>query len=296
MKNRNIIRFILLIVIINGVSLLSGVLNWLNQFFITGSLFFLGGVIYSKKWRIKELLYSLLLLLPFMSIYAGFVFAKGFLHVYPIALVPLVALPAGLFINRKFSAKTPSTQKYIFILSVLCIIALGAYVGMPNWQAYVFNKPAEQIQIKKDEVSGLTFITENGSTVRLGDLKGKIVVLDFWSTSCSVCFKKFPDFEKLYETFKDNGNVRIYAVNIALKNETTEEIIAKVNQPGYAFPNLFVTFKNRNEIKNIFRFNAVPTLIIIDKNGNVHYKGSLVTSRLIMTNNAYDMIQKLLKE
>ena len=167
---------------------------------------------------------------------------------------------------------------------------------MPNWLAFTLNKTSEKVVLPGDNLPDIKFTDINDSTVRLKDLRGKVVVLDYWSTSCGSCYKKFPEFEKLYESFKNNEHIRIYAVNLALKNETDEQIKEKTKALGYSFPNLFTTFENRNDIKNTFQFNTVPTLIIIDKNGRVYYRGNLIMSRLVVVNNAYEMINKLLKK
>ncbi len=292
-KRQQLIVLIIL-VLVNGISLLSGALNWLNQFFIVGSLFFIAGLIYREKWLLNRFLYGILLLLPFTGIYTTFVLIKGFSHVYPIGFIPLLTLPAGLFLNQTEHKKSPPF--YILVTFVFSVIAFGAYVGMPNWLSYVFNKPVAGIQADRRNVSELAFINTDGSEVRLGDFEGKIVILDFWSTSCGICYKKFPELEKLYETYKHNDSIRIFAVNLIHKDQTIEQMKNKAEELGYTFPNLLTTFEERNRTTKVLQFNAVPTLVILDKDGSIYYRGSLETSDRVFVNNTYKIIDKLLKK
>jgi len=51
----------------------------------------------------------------------------------------------------------------------------------------------------------MIFTTKNGAKVQLDTVKNKLIVLDFWTTTCGVCFKSFPDYEKIYLKYKDNS-------------------------------------------------------------------------------------------
>jgi thiol-disulfide isomerase/thioredoxin/outer membrane lipoprotein-sorting protein len=53
-----------------------------------------------------------------------------------------------------------------------------------------------------------------GKAVTLESLKGKVVVLDFWATSCEPCQMTLPNLDQIYQKYKDNGKVALFAVNL----------------------------------------------------------------------------------
>ena len=57
------------------------------------------------------------------------------------------------------------------------------------------------------------FITLNSESISSGNLRGKIIVLDFWSTGCTPCVKSMPQMEKFHQKYKNDERVVIYLVN-----------------------------------------------------------------------------------
>ncbi|MCB2207298.1 MAG: TlpA family protein disulfide reductase [Bacteroidetes bacterium] len=295
MRYKNILFLIVIIVVISGLSILAGALNWINQFIIVGTLFFIGGLVYNKRFGLKRSVYGFLVLLPFIIIYGGVVVSSNAIHVYPIAFLPLITCPIGLLINSKFGVNA-SVRKYTYSALFVIFLAILGYLGMPNWLAYVFSKPGEQETVQISAVHNLKLRNEHDSTFYLGDLKGKIVVLDFWSTSCAICLKQFPEFDKLYNYYKFSSEVEFYAVNLSHKGQTSDEIKKVITNYNYSFPTLFTSNEEAKQIKSIFQFNAVPTLIIMGKDGRVEYKGELITADHVIVNNTYRKLNKLINK
>ena len=67
----------------------------------------------------------------------------------------------------------------------------------------MIGKPAPEIEGKDID----------GKAVRLADLKGKVVLVDFWATWCPPCVASFPTFRQLSREYKDRGFV-ILGVNL----------------------------------------------------------------------------------
>ncbi len=124
--------------------------------------------------------------------------------------------------------------------------------------------------------------------------KNKVYVLDFWATTCGICIKKFPDFEKTVLKYKDNPNLLFYSVNIPIqrKRETIENNIALVNKKyPYNFNKLFA---KDFAVCDSLGFSKFPTLILI-KNGKIHYQGSYITDKNITVHHIDTEINRVLK-
>jgi peroxiredoxin/outer membrane lipoprotein-sorting protein len=101
----------------------------------------------------------------------------------------------------------------------------------------------------------------NGNEVRLIDLRGKAVLLDFWGTWCVPCMEALPMIELVHRQFKDKGLV-VVGVN-ADEPVGVREFMQKF---GYTLPSLYDP--NRH-VHNAFAVGAYPTLVLIDKKGKI---------------------------
>jgi len=160
---------------------------------------------------------------------------------------------------------------------------------MPNYLSYIFNKPKSKHIISPN----LLLTTSNGDDYSFSESKGKIIILDFWNTACPICFKKFPDFNNLYLHYKNDTNLVLYAVNLKLKQRTSEQISSTVSNLNYDFPFLFTTDSSSKILRKQLNITGVPSFVMIDYNGKVRYSGAFITDEKVIVNNAYQMIDAL---
>lgn len=131
----------------------------------------------------------------------------------------------------------------------------------------------EEILVKRIDKPAPDFTAKNvgGEIIQLSELKGKIVVLDFWATWCGPCKAAFPFVQKVYEKYKDNPDVVILAVNTweketgAKREKRVEKFIEK-NQ--YTFPVVF----DESKIVEKYKVEGVPTQFYIDRGGMIRFK------------------------
>lgn len=106
----------------------------------------------------------------------------------------------------------------------------------------------------------------NGKEVKLADYKGKIVVIDFWSTACKPCVAAFPAFERAVDLYK-NEPFRLFVIDIG---ETPEIVRPYIAKKGYE---LDILFDKDEAIFKALDAIGTPQKFIIDANGNINQTG-----------------------
>jgi thiol-disulfide isomerase/thioredoxin len=107
----------------------------------------------------------------------------------------------------------------------------------------------------------LSLQTLTGETVKLADLRGKIVLLDFWATWCEPCRNQMPAIAKLHRETKDQGVV-LLGVN---DDDTAEKALKWAKEQGYGWPSLYDG--QQKDARRKYKVDGIPTLVLIDKQG-----------------------------
>lgn len=113
----------------------------------------------------------------------------------------------------------------------------------------------------------------NGNKVKLSDLKGKPVVINFWATWCHYCTTEMPDFNEVYQKYE--GEVQFMMVNMT---DGVDETVAKakshIESKGYTFP---VYFDTEFEAANAYSVTGLPLTYFVDSDGNLiaHARGAI---------------------
>ncbi|WP_028782891.1 redoxin domain-containing protein [Thalassobacillus devorans] len=106
--------------------------------------------------------------------------------------------------------------------------------------------------------------TVEGDTLRLSDLQGKKVFLNFWATWCPPCKKEMPEMQKFHEKFGDE--VEIVAVNATTTETSTEDVRKYLEQEGYTFQ---VPLDKENKVSSDYQAITIPTTYFIGTDGVV---------------------------
>jgi peroxiredoxin len=134
----------------------------------------------------------------------------------------------------------------------------------------------------------------DGKNVKLSDLKGKIVVLDFWATWCGPCKASFPALQKMHDKYKDNPNIVFLAIS-TLENEKGDALIAKINEfiekNNYTFTILLDEDVNRK-----YGVQGIPAKFIIDRYGKIQFQHVGFEGEPKMMNDMNAQIQILLND
>lgn len=111
----------------------------------------------------------------------------------------------------------------------------------------------------------------DGKMIRLSDLKGKYVMLDFWSSSCKPCRALHPALKELYATLKSTGKFEILAVSLDSRKEPWVKAINDDQVPWLHVADLGGT--GRNKAAELYDVGILPTHYLISPDGKIlHHK------------------------
>lgn len=103
-------------------------------------------------------------------------------------------------------------------------------------------------------------VTDTGESIKLSDLRGQVIVLNFWATWCAPCKVEMPEFEQAYQANSGN-NFTVLAVN---NSETVEQATTFRDQLKLSFP--FV-MDEQGEIQRQYGVVSYPSTYILNKEG-----------------------------
>jgi peroxiredoxin len=104
--------------------------------------------------------------------------------------------------------------------------------------------------------------TLDGQSVTLSDLRGQVVLVNFWATWCPPCRAEMPAFERAYQDYADQG-FTIVAVN-ATQQDSLPDITAFVDEFGLSFP---IALDNDGTIYRLYQIRSLPTSFFVDRDG-----------------------------
>ncbi len=104
----------------------------------------------------------------------------------------------------------------------------------------------------------------DGTQVSLTDLKGQVVMINFWATWCGPCRQEMPHLEALYQRYSPLG-FTLLGVNVEDDPKGAEAWLA---QTPVSFP---VLFDSDNRVTKIYDVVAMPSTVLVDRSGNVRY-------------------------
>lgn len=110
-----------------------------------------------------------------------------------------------------------------------------------------------------------TVYDPTGKPVKLSDLRGKPVVLNFWASWCGPCKGEMPDFQKLYEELGDQ--VQFVMVNLSTAwGDTKADAENLLKTQGFSFP---VYYDTDGVLTQLYGITGIPATLFVDENGGV---------------------------
>ncbi len=140
--------------------------------------------------------------------------------------------------------------------------------SMENKNSVYGKKIANYIRLNKDPKIGEQFADfemsdPNGKSKKLSDLKGKTILLEFWSSSCGPCRQENPNLVKTYRKFKPIG-FEVFSVSLDQEKNSWVQAIEK---DSLIWEHVSDLKGNDNEASLIYGINGIPDNFLIDRNG-----------------------------
>lgn len=106
----------------------------------------------------------------------------------------------------------------------------------------------------------------NGKTRKLSDLRGKVVLIDFWASWCSPCRMENPNVVKLYKKYHDKG-FDIYSVSL---DRTRDAWVNAIRQDGLEWPNHVSDLKGWTSSGGAtYGIRSVPSTVLVNRDGKI---------------------------
>jgi thiol-disulfide isomerase/thioredoxin len=109
---------------------------------------------------------------------------------------------------------------------------------------------------------GFTISALDGQKLKLGSLKGKVVILDFWATWCGPCRIQHPMYDQVQEKFKDSGDVVLLSIDA---DEDHSIVSGFLDQQKWSKSRVYF----EDGLQKLLQVTDIPTTMVFDKQGRL---------------------------
>ncbi len=113
----------------------------------------------------------------------------------------------------------------------------------------------------KRQNADFTLADLQGKSWHLQDLRGKVVLVNFWATWCPPCRKEMPDLDALYNKYKDQG-----FVVLAISDEEVAKVAPFIAEHKIGYP---VLLDPGRKVNDIFIVEGIPKSLVYDRGGKL---------------------------
>ena len=120
---------------------------------------------------------------------------------------------------------------------------------------------------KQPPAPDFALVDLDGRKHRLSEMRGKVVLVNFWATWCPPCRREMPSIERLSHALKQ-ADFRILAVNVA---ETPDDVFSFTStlDPMPTFP---IVFDRDSKALKAWPVRGLPTTFVVDKKGRIVFR------------------------
>jgi peroxiredoxin len=147
-------------------------------------------------------------------------------------------------------------EPYLELASLVRYEHVNATLDDPQFLAAAAKLQSDDARRAKAD---FTLTDLHGKKWTLRELRGSVVLVNFWATWCPPCRKEMPDLEAIYERFHDRG-----LVILAISDETEDKVVPFISKIGVTYP---VMLDSGRKVNELFQVDGIPKSFVYDRNG-----------------------------
>ncbi len=142
-----------------------------------------------------------------------------------------------------------------FIPYILLVLAIGILSYL------YFSSDRSSASSDISEIPAFEIETITGQKLNTDDLKGKVVLINFWATWCPPCREEMPYFENIYKKYKNKG-FTIVAISVDVNENFVRDF---VKEYGVSFP----VAMDKEGLSDMYGVSYLPMSFLYDRNGKL---------------------------
>src|SRR5664279_3033369 len=152
----------------------------------------------------------------------------------------------------------PPPAAYVELAQLVRYEHVQTSLDAPQFKAAMAKLEADD---RRRQETDFTLTDLQGKTWSLRELKGKVVLVNFWATWCPPCRKEMPDLNTLYQRFKDQG-----FVILAISDEEVGKVKPFIAERNISYP---VMLDPGRKINDLFQVEGIPKSFVYDREGKL---------------------------
>jgi len=149
-------------------------------------------------------------------------------------------------------------RPYVELAQLVRYEHVQATLNDPQFAAAISKIEADN---ERRQQADFTLTELNGKTRTLKELRGKVVVVNFWATWCPPCRREMPDLETLYKQFKDQG-----LVILAISDEDADKVRPFIAEQKVTYP---ILLDPGRKVNDLFQVEGIPKTFVYDRSGKL---------------------------
>jgi thiol-disulfide isomerase/thioredoxin len=228
--------------------------------------FFLVNYLFVRKYKADAQKITITFVASIVALYLLASITEGF---YLLAVPNFSSMILGC-IAAYFFSKGGVAIKAIAIVVQLLFTSLYVFKLGQLWLNYVnYHTFTGRVDVREntEQQKWTSYIINKEAIDTAND---KIVVLDFYITSCGLCVRGFPILQRLYEKYKDNGRISVNSVNVHISRDKEGQAVEMVRKRKFTFPVLLAD----DSLGKAMGIIGYPTVFVL-QHDSILFRGSL---------------------
>jgi len=126
-----------------------------------------------------------------------------------------------------------------------------------------FAKSSKHVELK-GPAKDFTLKSKSGKNVRLSDLRGQVVMLNFWASWCGPCRQEMPLLNKLSQRYGAAG-FTLLGINVDAERKLADRVLQEI-PVGFD-----ILFDPDSSVSERYKVDVMPSTVLVDCDGNLNY-------------------------